>query len=238
MLSAVTDWQEGHNRPTETLGSVTPRRYPRVMRNWILPLGLALSVVACQSDTPPPSAEPEAETAPPSGTPIATLETDYGEIRLRLLPEVAPETVASFIELAEVGFYKRTTFHRVLPGKMIQGGDPNSRDNDPYNDGKGGSGQRLKAEFSDLPMARGTVAMARQADDPDSASSQFFIVLRRATEWDGDYTVFAEVEEGLDIVDKISQTPRSKQPQLGDHPAGKILIKDVRIEYREVDPTG
>ena len=121
-----------------------------------------------------------------------------------------------------------------LPSKMIQGGDPNSKDNDPYNDGQGNSGKFLKAEFSSHPFSRGTVAMARQAGDPDSSSSQFFVVLERSPEWDGDYTLFGEVVEGLEVADEISRTPLSKDERLKSRPVVAIRIKRIVIEYREV----
>jgi peptidyl-prolyl cis-trans isomerase B (cyclophilin B) len=168
------------------------------------------------------------------GEPHAVMETDRGTILIRLLPELAPMTVDNFVELAETGFYSRTVFHRVLPSKMIQGGDPNSKDNDPYNDGQGNSGKFLKAEFSSHPFSRGTVAMARQAGDPDSSSSQFFVVLERSPEWDGDYTLFGEVVEGLEVADEISRTPLSKDERLISRPVVAIRIKRIVIEYREV----
>lgn len=169
----------------------------------------------------------------PEGTPYAILDTDKGTITLKLLPDVAPETVKNFIDLAEVGFYRRTSFHRVIRDRLIQGGDPNSRDNNPYNDGQGGSGRTIKAEFSSIPFQRGTVAMARQASSPNSASSQFFIALQRVAQWDGEYTVFGEVVEGIEVAQEISRVKTSEQPQLSERPTGKIYLKDVRIEYRQ-----
>ena len=113
---------------------------------------------------------------------------------------------------------------------MIQGGDPNSRDNNPYNDGQGTSGKLLKAEFSKEPFRRGTLAMARQPSDPDSASCQFFIVLKRMSHWDGEYTVFGEVTDGLDVADKISRVKLAKLGNLKDRPAASIWIKDITIQ--------
>ena len=106
-------------------------------------------------------AEPVSE---PTGNPYAVMETAKGDITIRLLPEVAPESVANFIELAEVGFYNRTSFHRVMKNLMIQGGDPLSKDNNPYNDGQGFGSRALPQEFSDIKFERGTVAMGRSPD--------------------------------------------------------------------------
>jgi peptidyl-prolyl cis-trans isomerase B (cyclophilin B) len=172
------------------------------------------------------------EPAKPQGQPHAVLETDKGTIVIRLLPDLAPKTVTNFENLIKVGFYHKTKFHRVMPGRMIQGGDPNTKDNDPYNDGQGNSGETLPAEFSSRKFDRGVVAMAHQEGDPDSASSQFFIVLVRTPHWDGQYTIFGEVVEGLDVAEKISKAPLSKNPRLRNWPVENIRIKSARVEYR------
>jgi peptidyl-prolyl cis-trans isomerase B (cyclophilin B) len=199
---------------------------------------LALFCAGCGAtpETGQPSDESPVteEEAASQGEPHAVMETDRGTIVIRLLPELAPMTVDNFVELAETGFYSRTVFHRVLPSKMIQGGDPNSKDNDPYNDGQGNSGKFLRAEFSSHPFSRGAVAMARQPGDPNSSSSQFFVVLERSPEWDGDYTLFGEVVEGLEVADEISRTPLSKDERLKSRPVVAIRIKQIVIEYREV----
>lgn len=169
------------------------------------------------------------------GEPHAVLVTDRGNLVIQLLPELAPKTVENFVELAETGFYARTVFHRILPNKMVQGGDPNSKDNDPYNDGQGNSGKFLKAEFSSSPFSRGIVAMARQPGDPNSSSSQFFIVLERSPEWDGDYTIFGKVVEGLDVADQISRIPLSNDVRLRGRPAVSIRIRRIMIEFRVVE---
>lgn len=176
----------------------------------------------------------------PIGEPVAVLDTDQGQIVFALLTDIAPKTVARFVELAELGFYTRTTFHRVIPGDMIQGGDPNSRDNDPYNDGQGSSGSTIAAELSDHEFDRGTVALAHGPGNVNSGSCQFFIVLRRIPEWDGKYTAFGKVLEGIETVEKISKAPLSKStnPTMKQRPAGKQLIKSVRIEYRKLGGEG
>ncbi len=117
---------------------------------------------------------------------------DLGEIHIELLPELAPRAVENFVKLAGESFYDGTNFHRVIPGFMIQGGDPLSKDRDPRNDGRGGPGYTIKAEFNDISHKRGIVSMAR-AQDPDSAGSQFFIVVSDQENWkkmlDGQFSV-------------------------------------------------
>ena len=176
------------------------------------------------------STAPETSEEPKKTPQVAVMTTRYGDITIRFRADLAPETVRNFVELAENGFYYNTTFHRVMRGRMIQGGDPNSRDNNPYNDGQGTSGKLLKAEFSKEPFRRGTLAMARQPSDPDSASCQFFIVLKRMSNWDGEYTVFGEITAGLDVADKISRAKLAKLGNLKDRPAASIWIKDIRIQ--------
>lgn len=205
----------------------------------LLLLSLIATATFCGAPSPPPVSEelPEAEEETPVGEPVAVLDTDSGQISFVLLRDIAPKTVERFVELAEVGFYNRTTFHRVIGGYMIQGGDPNSRDNDPYNDGQGTSGSNIAAEISDHEFDRGTVAFAHRPGNLDSGSCQFFIVLQRVPEWDGEYTAFGKVLEGIEVADTISDTPLSKSthPNMKQRPAGKQLIKSLRIEYRPLD---
>jgi len=200
-----------------------------------------LTIAACSSggsqSTPNDSAplqvaaEPADET-PPEGDPYATIQTNEGEIVLRLRPDLAPKTVQNFIELAQNNFYYGTKFHRIISGTIIQGGDPNSKDNNPYNDGQGNSGTFLAAEFSKESFKRGSVAMAKAPGDPNSASCQFFIVLKRMSQWDGQYTIFAEVAEGIEIVDKMARSATSKDPQLKERPTANYTIRRVLIDYR------
>ena len=137
----------------------------------------------------------------------AIIKTDFGNIKFSLLPDIAPETVRNFLELAKSGFYNGTLFHRVIPGFMIQGGDPNTKNPDKSVWGQGGPGYNLKAEFSSRSHLRGIVSMARAAD-PDSAGSQFFIVTSDSTFLDKQYTVFGEVVDGMEVADKIVNLPR------------------------------
>ena len=137
----------------------------------------------------------------------AIVNTNLGNIQFELLADVAPETVRNFIKLAKSGFYDGTLFHRVIPKFMIQGGDPNTRESDKSTWGTGGPGYNIKAEFSSRSHLRGIVSMARSSD-PDSAGSQFFIVTSDSTFLDGQYTVFGEVVDGIEVADKIVNLPR------------------------------
>ena len=139
----------------------------------------------------------------------ATIETNFGNIVFELLPNLAPETVRNFAKLAKSSFYDGTLFHRVIPGFMIQGGDPNTKKPDKSKWGRGGPGYTIKAEFNSKSHLRGIVSMAR-ATDPDSASSQFFIVTTDSTFLDKQYTVFGQVIKGMDVADKIVNLPRDK----------------------------
>ena len=137
----------------------------------------------------------------------AIIETSEGKIVFNLFPDIAPETVRNFIKLAQSEFYNGTLFHRVIPGFMIQGGDPNTKQTDKSKWGLGGPGYAVKAEFNSKSHLRGVVSMAR-AMDPDSAGSQFFIVTTDSTFLDGQYTAFGEVIEGMEVADKIVNLPR------------------------------
>lgn len=127
-----------------------------------------------------------------------TVKTVHGNIFIKLYPNQAPITVSRIIELTNEGFYDGLTFHRVVPGFVVQGGDPDG-------DGTGGSGKKLKAEFSELQHVKGTVAMARASGDKNSADSQFYIALNTLPHLDGSYTVFGQVTEGLEVVEKIQK---------------------------------
>lgn len=135
----------------------------------------------------------------------AVIETNKGKIVFKFYPDKAPNTVQNFIKLANSNFYNGIVWHRVEPGFVIQGGDPLSKDSDPNNDGTGGPGYTIKAEFSDLHHLEGTVAMARHPDDFDSAGSQFYICLGTLPDLDGKYTIFGQVIEGMDVVKSIQK---------------------------------
>jgi peptidyl-prolyl cis-trans isomerase B (cyclophilin B) len=140
----------------------------------------------------------------------AVIETNLGSIEFSLLPELAPETVRNFVTLTKSEFYNGTLFHRVIPGFMIQGGDPNTKKPELRAQwGMGGPGHNVKAEFSSRSHLRGIVSMAR-SQDPNSAGSQFFIVTADSTFLDREYTVFGEVTQGMDVADKIVNLPRDE----------------------------
>ncbi len=150
----------------------------------------------------------------------AVLETDLGKIEIKLFEDKAPGHVKNFKELAQKGFYDETTFHRVIPGFMIQGGDPNSKSSDRSSHGMGGPGHTIKAEFNDTKHTRGILSMARSSE-PDSAGSQFFIVVKDSLFLDGQYTAFGEVVSGMDVADKIVDMPRDGR----DNPEERIEMK-------------
>ena len=153
-----------------------------------------------------------------------TIETNFGSIKFGLLPELAPETTRNFLKLAKYGFYNGTLFHRVIPGFMIQGGDPNTKSPDKSAWGQGGPGYNLKAEFNSRSHLRGIVSMAR-SNDPDSAGSQFFIVTSDSTFLDRQYTVFGEVVDGIEVADKIVNLPRDGN----DCPKQEVKMLEVTI---------
>ena len=158
--------------------------------------------------------------------PIVTIEMeDGGVIKAELYPEIAPNTVANFVNLVEQGFYDGVIFHRVIPGFMIQGGDPQGT-------GMGGPGYCIKGEFArngfkqnNLKHTRGVLSMARSMM-PNSAGSQFFIMHANAPHLDGDYAAFGRVTDGMDVVDAIA----SQQTDAMDRPLEDQVIKSIRVE--------
>jgi peptidyl-prolyl cis-trans isomerase B (cyclophilin B) len=155
----------------------------------------------------------------------AVIETPHGEIELEFLADKAPGHVKNFVDLAKKGFYDGTTFHRVIPGFMIQGGDPNTQDPKAPRGrhGTGGPGYTIKAEFNDTRHTRGVLSMARSSD-PNSAGSQFFICVADASFLDRQYTAFGRVVRGIEVADKIVSSPRDR----ADNPNDRIEMK-VRI---------
>jgi cyclophilin family peptidyl-prolyl cis-trans isomerase len=167
---------------------------------------------------------------------VAEVHTSAGEIDIRFFPDVAPNHVKNFIDLAEKGFYNGSKFHRVIPGFMIQGGDPNTVSGSPSSWGTGGSGKNVAAEFNSISHKRGIVSMAR-SNDPNSASSQFFIVVADSTFLDKQYTVFGQVTKGMDIADKIVNTPRDGQDRPNSPTSiDKIVIRDAKPEEQGPTP--
>jgi cyclophilin family peptidyl-prolyl cis-trans isomerase len=173
--------------------------------------------------------EPVEEVAPEAGRgkEVAVIQTTLGSMVLEFFEEDAPNHVANFKKLTRERYYDGIYFHRVIPGFMIQAGCPLTRDDDRSNDGTGGPGYTIDAEFNDRPHKRGTLSMARKPD-PNSAGSQFFICHKAQPGLDGQYTVFGRVIDGTDVVDKIANAERDKK----DNPLEKIIMEKVTIETR------
>ncbi|MBI5971425.1 MAG: peptidylprolyl isomerase [Deltaproteobacteria bacterium] len=155
----------------------------------------------------------------------AVIETKFGNIEVGFFPDAAPKHVENFVSLAKSGFYDGTIFHRVIPGFMIQGGDPLTKGADASRYGTGGPGHNVKAEFNTKQHKRGILSMAR-SQDPDSAGSQFFIVVKDSFFLDRQYTVFGTVVSGMDAVDKIVNLPRNSR----DLPNERVEMKVKIVE--------
>jgi peptidyl-prolyl cis-trans isomerase B (cyclophilin B) len=184
-------------------------------------MGLLACVILSAS-----SIESVMATDPAPKAPRAIIKTKFGDIEIEFHPNVAPKHVENFIKLAKDGFYNGTIFHRVIPGFMIQGGDPNTKDSlkkETY--GQGGPGYTVKAEFNDIPHKRGIVSMAR-APDPDSAGSQFFIVVEDSRFLDRKYSVFGQVKKGIGVADKIVNLPRDER----DNPKERVEMAVTIVE--------
>jgi peptidyl-prolyl cis-trans isomerase B (cyclophilin B) len=179
-------------------------------------LALALALVACGDSGAPP------EPGPPVPVPEAAAPRDVA---------VTPRTAAHFASLAEQGYYDGVTFHRVVPGFMIQGGDPNTRDRDPRNDGLGGQDRKVEDERPAVSHVRGIVSLANRGL-PSSGATQFFIVLEDARHLDGQFAVFGRVVAGMDVVDRIATVERDVYARHGpaERPLRDVVMKRVRIE--------
>lgn len=200
---------------------------------WSLLAMLLILLAACgqadESETVDNEEEESSDTGYEAG-PVVTMEMeDGGEVVIELYPEVAPQTVENFVSLVEDGFYDGLTFHRVIPGFMIQGGDPDGN-------GTGGPGHSIEGEFSsngfenNLKHERGVISMAR-SQDPNSAGSQFFIMVADTPSLDGEYASFGKVIEGMDVVDDIV----SVETMPGDMPVEgqEQVIKQMTVETNE-----
>lgn len=198
---------------------------------------LGVFAFACSNNTAVNDGSSSMPTPKVAGPPVyddevAVFETDYGSIKIALYPDVAPLHVDNFKKLIREKFYDGLGFHRVISNFIIQGGDPQTRgggNRDLWGTGDP-SQPKVPAEFSTRPFARGTVGAAR-ANDPNSATSQFFICLRPNPDWDGKYTVFGEVTQGLSNVQAISNVPLEpgKRDQVKDLP----VIKRAYLEKRQ-----
>ncbi len=189
------------------------------------------------TDTTPTAAAAQETSMSAYDNKVAEIHTTAGQIDIRFFPEVAPNHVKNFIDLANKGFYEGIKFHRVIPGFMIQVGDPNTIKGDPRTWGSGGSPQKLKAEFNKIPHKRGIISAARTSD-PNSASSQFFIVVADSGFLDNQYTVYGEVIRGMEVADKIVNAPRDASDRPNDPTSiTKVVIRDAREDEKKPAPT-
>jgi len=196
----------------------------------ICALSLSVGVAFAQTNAPAKEEKPktdakeEAKPAPATKE-VAVLKTSEGEMVLEFYPDVAPNHVENFKKLAKKGFYDGTAFHRVIKGFMVQGGDPNTKDESKKAEwGQGGPGYTINAEFNKKPHVRGTLSMAR-TPDPNSAGCQFFICHGTPSFLDGQYTVFGQLIKGDDVLEKIATTP-TEGP---DRPVKRVNIESIKI---------
>jgi peptidyl-prolyl cis-trans isomerase B (cyclophilin B) len=161
---------------------------------------------------------------------VAVIKTSEGEMVVQFWTDAAPNTIENFKKLAREGFYDGTIFHRIVKGFMIQGGDPNSKDPAKENSyGEGGPSYKIKAEFNDHSHQRGVISMARSSD-PDSAGSQFFICLAPVARLDHQYTTFGKLIKGADVLEKIGDTPvtRNSSGEMSK-PTKRVVIESIKI---------
>ncbi len=160
----------------------------------------------------------------------ARIHTSAGTITVRFYPDSAPIHVLAFVSRAEAGFYNDTYFHRVIPGFMIQGGDPNTKNANPDDDGMGGPMGAIPHEFNPREHKRGILSMARVGDKSQGAGSQFFIMHADYPSLNNEYTVFGEVLEGIDVVDKIATAPKNtSDPRFPDRPVNPVKITSIEV---------
>jgi len=174
--------------------------------------------------------EKKEEKTPVNSNEVAVIKTSEGDMVVHFWTDAAPNTVENFKKLARQGFYDGTIFHRIVKGFMIQGGDPNSKDQAKENSyGEGGPGYNIKAEFNDHGHERGVISMAR-GPDPDSAGSQFFICLAPVRRLDHQYTTFGKLIKGDDVLEKIGDTPVTKN-SMGEpsKPTKRVVIESIKI---------
>lgn len=178
------------------------------------------------------SAGPSVKTAPPipkvqAGEEIVVIETEgFGKVKIQLFPDIAPKHVENFKKLINEGFYNGLAFHRAVPNLIVQGGDPTTKGNDRSLWGMGDDKlARVNAEFSDRPFVRGTLGAAR-AQDPNSASTQFFLCVSEFPQWNGQYTNFGQIIEGLSNVQVMTMAPTEPDEKLKD----KIVMTKVYLE--------
>jgi len=198
---------------------------------WILGLallGLTAAAPLAEDKKDDKAAAPEPKKTEPAVAEVAVIKTSAGEMVVEFWTDVAPGTVENFKKLAKQGFYDGTAFHRIIKGFMIQGGDPHTKDlakEGMY--GTGGPGYQIKGEFNDRKHVRGVLSMARSRD-PDSAGSQFFVVLDVAPHLDNKYTGFGKLVKGEDVLVKIGETPVSRSA------TGEMSKPKERIEVQSI----
>ncbi|HPG25985.1 MAG: peptidylprolyl isomerase [Spirochaetaceae bacterium] len=226
---------------THATDATSPRRLASLVLTALLGLATSPGCNRVETDpdarqattTSPTASHPFAWPSDPSH-PVLRLEIDGsagpGHIDIELMPELAPVTVARIIELASAGYYDGTTFHRVIPDFMIQGGDPRSRDRDPTNDGLGGHDEQLPDEFGEAPFVRGVVGLGNRGR-PGSTSTQFFVMQADDRNLDGRYTPIGRVVAGLELVDAISRVQTDRTGRWGprDRPIENVVMKHVSI---------
>jgi peptidyl-prolyl cis-trans isomerase B (cyclophilin B) len=200
------------------------RRNPKQIRMTKILLTLLLAASTAIAE------ENKTEKPANSSTDVAVIKTSEGDMVVQFWSDAAPNTIENFKKLAKQGFYNGTIFHRIRKGFMIQGGDPNSKDpakEEKY--GEGGPGYKIKAEFNDHSHERGVISMAREPD-PDSAGSQFFICLAPVTRLDHQYTTFGKLIKGEDVLDKIGDTPVTRN-SIGEmsKPIKRVTIEKIDI---------
>jgi peptidyl-prolyl cis-trans isomerase B (cyclophilin B) len=196
---------------------------------------VCLIVTGCESTTAPPSSSTAGNAtvkkAPPipkvqPGEEIVVIETEFGKVKIQLFPDVAPKHVENFKKRISEGFYNGLAFHRAVPNLIVQGGDPNTKDKDRSTWGMGDESlPKINAEFNDRPFVKGTLGAAR-ASDPNSASTQFFICVEPFPQWDGQYTNFGQVIEGINNVQVMTMAPTEPDEKLKD----KIVMRKVYLE--------
>ena len=219
----------GDDQPAATPSPTAPATAPAGGGGRVTPVVAPPETVACGADVPSDAgkakrqyaAAPAVDTIDPEATYTATIETSCGTVVLELFPDVAPQAVASFVFLAQEGFFDGLTFHRIVPGFVIQGGDP-------LGDGTGGPGYEFVNETDRKHTFEGEGVLAMANSGPDTNGSQFFITLGPASHLDGGYTIFGEVTEGMDAVQAIADVPLAN-PDAGT-PEEAVYIESVTIE--------
>lgn len=198
--------------------------------SWLLGMALLTGTALAQEKKEDAAAKKPEASASPATNEVAVIKTSAGEMVVEFWPEVAPKHVENFKKLAKQGFYDGTAFHRIIKGFMIQGGDPNTKDpnkEDSY--GMGGPGYNVNAEFNNRKHVRGVLSMAR-SQNPNSAGSQFFIMLGPAPSLDGQYTGFGKLIKGEDVLAKLGDTPvgpsKSGEPS---KPRQRVELQSVKI---------